>query len=184
MQKATIGSSNPNRNVIDRRAPAKPRVESRTTEFDCSGIAELLEAQEAKQAKAAAAARDLDAEIEIVSALPATTPRGVEQRAHTLRRADATPAPSPVPPPTAVASELPAHAPGDPVASVASVASVAPVGPSTPVEPAVTVAMPAVSADLAIEAELAEPAPRASRWWLVAGAAMLVASAVAVLAAL
>ena len=74
----------PNRNVVARRVAVRPRVEARTTEFDCRGIAELLDAQEAAPKPVEP---DLEADIEIGMASSATTaPRTPSRLAHTMRR--------------------------------------------------------------------------------------------------
>jgi hypothetical protein len=72
----------PNRNVVARRVAVHPRVEARTTEFDCRRIAELLDAQ-----AAAPKPVDLEADIEIAtSSSEPSTVRGPSRLAHTMRR--------------------------------------------------------------------------------------------------
>ena len=71
-----------NRNVVVRPVPVKPRVEARTTEIDCTPFAKLSEDQEPA---------DLEAEIEVVAALPEVdAPARAARFAHTLPR-DASP---------------------------------------------------------------------------------------------
>ena len=78
-----------NRNVVSRArgraAQPPPRDTARTIEFDCTAVANLLDAQTAKPA-----APDLDAEIEVVSASSAEAARASKERfAHTMKRAGA-----------------------------------------------------------------------------------------------
>jgi hypothetical protein len=92
-----------NRNVVPRGRARKvetPRDAARTIEFDCTAVANLLDAQTAKPA-----APDLDAEIEVVAG--SSTPSGPakDRFAHTLKRAGAAlavegsrPLPLPAPP--------------------------------------------------------------------------------------
>ncbi|MEO8841686.1 MAG: hypothetical protein ABI591_00730 [Kofleriaceae bacterium] len=64
----------------------RPRDEARTTEFDCRGIAVLLDAQDAAR-RPAPVAPDLEAEIEIAtSSLEPSITRGPSRLAHTMRR--------------------------------------------------------------------------------------------------
>ena len=69
-----------NRHVVVRRVADKPRIEARTAEIDCTPFAKLSEDQEA-----AGDQPDLDAEIEVVAALP-DVPARAARFAHTLPR--------------------------------------------------------------------------------------------------
>lgn len=72
----------PNRNVVARNV--RPRVEARTTEFDCRGIAVLLDAQEAALKPVAP---DLEADIEIATTTSSEICTARPSRlAHTMRR--------------------------------------------------------------------------------------------------
>ncbi|MEO7093862.1 MAG: hypothetical protein ABI175_11470 [Polyangiales bacterium] len=73
-----------NRNVVPRARPARPHVareSTRTIEFDCSQIANVLDAVTAKPP-----APDLEAEIEVVAAMAAPSGRSKDRFAHTLKR--------------------------------------------------------------------------------------------------
>lgn len=92
-----------NRNVVPRGRARKveaPREAARTIEFDCTAVANLLDAQTAKPA-----APDLDAEIEVVATSAEQAARSKDRFAHTMKRAGAAlavegsrPLPLPAPP--------------------------------------------------------------------------------------
>jgi hypothetical protein len=92
-----------NRNVVPRgraRKVESPRDAARTIEFDCTAVANLLDAQTAKPA-----APDLDAEIEVVATSAEQAARSRDRFAHTMKRAGAAlavegsrPLPLPAPP--------------------------------------------------------------------------------------
>ena len=142
-------------NIVQRRVPAaRARVEARTTEFDCTGIASLYDAHEAA---AKQATPDLEAEIEIetTDTSDAETKRG-GRLAHTLRR-DGARGSQPAVDITPRALPLPAPAP-------------------EPITPNITVPMPVMMAtELAQEAALEPPMtqPASRTWWIVAGAAVV-----------
>jgi hypothetical protein len=159
----------PNRNVVARRVAVRPRVEARTTEFDCRGIAELYDAR----AAAPPVAPDLEAEIEIATDSTEAGPARASSRlAHTLRRdgADIAHGSQPIVVPAQRALPLPAP-------------------PSPPVEPVpaatmTTTPMPVLMASMLAGDSAVEPTPARSRiWWIVAAAA-LVMSSLALLGAL
>ena len=144
----------------------RPRVEARTTEFDCRSIAELLDAQAAAPKPIE---HDLEADIEIATDSATASPKTAPSRlAHTLRR-DGTE--------TARGSQQ-------------IVIAAPPETPETPpsVEPSpmpngtmATTPMPVLMASmLASESTLDptfDPPPVRSRiWWLVAGAALLMST--------
>jgi hypothetical protein len=177
----------PNRNVVSRRV-ARQRVEARTTEFDCSGIAELFDKQAAldKQAAPKAIEPDLEADIEIAEGTPDdNAARASGRLAHTMRRGAPELAsgsqPNPVP------SRLPLPAPDltpqpmsfeDFEAFEAQMA--APVMIVDPPTAGVTTAIAAVT-----DATLTPRARRSGMrlWWIV-GVLAFVASSLALVAAL
>jgi hypothetical protein len=151
----------PNRNVVARRVAVRPRVEARTTEFDCRGIAELLDAQAAAPKPIEP---DLEADIEIgTSSSTTTSPRTQSRLAHTLRRDGADLARG-----------------SQPIVIAAAVAEpkLALPLPAPPVGTMLTTPMPVLMASILASDSTLVPDPevttRRSRiWWLVAVAAFV-----------
>jgi hypothetical protein len=161
-----------NRNVVSRarpRAQAPQRDAARTIEFDCTAVANLLDAQSTKPP-----APDLDAEIEVVSASPEQAARASKDRfAHTMKRAGA-----------ALAAEgsrpmLPLAAPPITEEEIEEADTNEELGPN-----AVTRAMAVVN-EPAFELPAPAPAARARGSWLLPlGVALVTGSAVMLLSVL
>ncbi|HEX7699399.1 MAG TPA: hypothetical protein VF403_01675 [Kofleriaceae bacterium] len=173
----------PNRNVVARRVAVRPRVEARTTEFDCRGIAELLDAQAAAPKPIEL---DLEADIEIgTSSSPTSSPRTPSRLAHTLRRDGAELARGSQP--IVIAAPVEIAAPAEPVLEPVfeSIVELAPPPPMPPGTMATT-PMPVLMASILASDSTLVPdlAPARSRiWWIVAVAAFVM-SGLALLAAL
>ncbi len=164
----------PSRNVVARRA-ARPRIEARTTEFDCSGIAALYDAHAAAPIDADP---DLEAEIEIATDPDdAAIEPGRGGVAHTLRRGGEIAAGS-------QPYALPLAAPEQTPVNTADVLAYIEAEPDEPA-PAVTTPMPSDMLEmLAGAAAFQAPTPlaRARVWWVV-GVLAFVASALALILA-
>jgi hypothetical protein len=154
----------PNRNVVRK---VRPRVEARTTEFDCRGIAELLDAQAAAPKPIEP---DLEADIEIAtSSSEASTIRGPSRLAHTMRRPGA---------------ELARGSQPIVMARVEPEPIIEP-PPRMPLGTSATTPMPVLMAEILVHDSTMVPdlAPARSRiWWAIAVVAVLV-SGLALLAA-
>jgi hypothetical protein len=187
----------PNRNVVARRVAVRPRVEARTTEFDCRGIAELLDAQAAAPKPIEL---DLEADIEIgTSSSHTSSPRTPSRLAHTLRRDGSELARGSQPiviaaPVSVSAVSVPAvSVPAAPVPAVPvpAVPVVEPIielapPPPMPVRTMVTTPMPVLMATILASDSTLVPdlAPARSRLWWIVGVAAFVVSGLALLAAL
>lgn len=152
----------PNRNVVARRVAVRPRVEARTTEFDCRGIAELLDAQAAAPKPIEL---DLEADIEIgTSSSPTSSPRTPSRLAHTLRRDGSELARGSQP--IVIAAPV--------LESLESIVELAPPPPMPPGTMATTPMPVLMAAILASGTLVPDLAPARSRiWWIVAVAAFV-----------
>jgi hypothetical protein len=161
----------PNRNVVARRVAVRPRVEARTTEFDCRRIAELLDAQAAAPKPVEP---DLEADIEIAtSSSEPSTVRGPSRLAHTMRRPGAELARGSQP--IAVAPEP------EPV-----VEPIVEVKPAAPTSATATTPMPVLMAEILVHDSTLvpdltpQPPPTfetsgsSGMWWIVAIVAVVV----------
>jgi hypothetical protein len=174
-------SAPPNRNVVARRVAVRPRVEARTTEFDCRGIAELLDAQAAAPKPIEL---DLEADIEIgTSSSPTSSPRTPSRLAHTLRRDGSELARGSQPIVVAAAVAEPIVEPiSEPIVEFV---------PQMPFGTTLTTPMPVLMAtilasDSTLVPDLTGPdlAPARSRIWRIVAVAAFVVSGLALLAAL
>ena len=167
----------PNRNVVARRVAVRPRVEARTTEFDCRGIAELLDAQAAAPKPIEL---DLEADIEIgTSSSPTSSPRTPSRLAHTLRRDGSELARGSQP--------IVIAAPAEPVLEPVVELAPPPMPPGTMATTPMPVLMASILAsDSTLVPDLTGPdlAPARSRIWWIVGVTAFVTSGLALLAAL
>ncbi len=158
-----------NRNVVPRgRARKQEPRDARTIEFDCTAVANLLDAQTAKPA-----APDLETEIEVVATSAEQAARAKDRFAHTLRRAGAA---------LAVEGSRPLPLPAPPITEEEvedGVDTVEDAGPA-----AITRAMAAVDEppfELPFEAPAPMPVVRTRSWLLPLSLVLFVGSAVALI---
>ena len=157
----------PNRNVVARRVAIRPRVEARTTEFDCSRIAELLDAQAAAPKPVEP---DLEADIEIAtSSSEPSTVRGPSRLAHTMRRPGA---------------ELARGS--QPIAVAPEPEPIVELKPAAPTSATATTPMPVLMAEILVHDSTLVPDPTpqppptfetsgsSGKWWIVAIVAVVV----------
>jgi hypothetical protein len=172
----------PHRNVVARRVAVRPRVEARTTEFDCSRIAELLDAQDAARKPVEP---DLEAEIEVAtSSSEPSTVRDKSRLAHTMRRPGAELARGSQPIVVAAAEPVPVV---EPVVELIA----EPIVATTPATTA-TKLMPVLMAEILVHDSTRVPdrtpqvwqaSSTSGTWWIVAIVAVVV-SGLALLGAL